>query len=325
MKTLTRRSFTTVATAGAAAISAKPLWAQTPQAAEDETRIVTDVYGEIEVPVNPQRIVVLDSPQLDACLAVGVKPVGAVTAFDGAEFPAYLGDATEGIEHIGTIAEPNLEKIIDLNPDLILGSNMRNQEIHANLVEIAPTIFSEEVSDDWRGNFQLFTDALNKSAEATEVLDTFDARLQDFQEKTEGEREGWLISVARFRPEEVRLYMEPSFVGTILSAAGLKRPESQTGPGPERDIFTVISPEQIQLADGTHIFTCAYGDIADTSAAEIVNSPLWGTLEAVRNDKVYWVEDEFWMVAVGILAANKIVDDLFTYLVDGEPGVAIPV
>lgn len=325
MVSITRRTFAGTVAAASAALATRSAFGQTPAATPGETRTVTDVYGEQQVPANPQRVVVLDGPQLDACLAVGVVPVGAVTAFDGADFPAYLGDLTEGIENIGTIGEPSLEKIINLNPDLILGSNMRNLEIHDTLLEIAPTVFSEDVSSDWRGNFHLFTDALNKSAEAAKVSDEFDARLENFKAETESERDGWLISVARFRPEEVRLYMDPSFVGTILTAAGLKRPESQTGPGPERDIFTVISPEQIQLADGTHIFTCAYGDVSETSAAEIVNSPLWGTLEAVRNDKVYWVDDEFWMVAVGFLAANKVVDDLFTYLVDGEPGVAIPV
>lgn len=299
--------------------------ASTPEASpETGTRIVTDVYGDVEVPANPQRVVVLDGPQLDACLAVGVKPVGAVTGFAGEPFPSYLGDATEGIENIGTISEPNLEQIIALEPDLILGSNLRNEEIHGTLTEIAPTVFSEAVSDDWRGNFSMWTDALNKSAEAEEVSAAYDARLEEFKTATDGDRQDWVISVVRFLADHVRLYNDTSFIGTILKDADLTRPESQTGPDPERGIFTVISPELIHLADGTHIFTCAYGEVTDSTASEYVNSPLWGTLEAVANDQVYWVDDDFWMVAIGYLAANKVVDDLFTYLVDGTPGEAIP-
>ncbi len=290
------------------------------------TRTITDVIGEVEVPANPQRVVVLDGPQLDACLAVGVKPVGAVTGFEGAAFPAYLGDMTEGIENVGTISEPNLEKIIALEPDLILGSNLRNEEIHHLLVEIAPTVFSEAVSDDWRGNFELFTNALNKQDEAKEISGAFDARLEEFRAATDGERGEWVISIVRFLADHVRLYNTTSFIGTILTAADLTLPESQQGPDPETgSIFTQISLEQIHLADGTHIFTCAYGDPKDTQAAEFASSTLWQSLQAVQDDRVYWVDDDFWMVAIGYLAANRVVDDLFTYLVDGEPGTGIPV
>lgn len=323
---ISRRTLAAAALIAAPALKAASTLAQsTPEASpESGTRMVTDVYGEVEVPTNPQRVVVLDGPQLDACLAVGVTPIGAVTGFAGADFPAYLGDLTEGIENVGTISEPNLEQIINLKPDLILGSKLRNEDIHDTLMEIAPTIFSDQVSDDWRGNFTIFTDALNKTSEAEEVSAAYDARLEEFQAATEGERDSWVISVVRFLADHVRLYNDTSFVGTILAGAGLTRPESQTGPDPDRGIFKIISQEQIHLADGTHIFTCAYGAVEDSTAGDFVKSPLWDSLEAVQNDKVYWVDDDFWMVAVGYRAANQVVDDLFTYLVDGEPGVAIP-
>lgn len=324
-RSFTRRTLAGSALAAAATLKSTSLLAQTPAADGAEFRTVTDVYGEVQVPVNPHRVVVLDGPQLDACLAVGVTPIGAVTGFDGAEFPAYLGDLTEGIENVGTISEPNLELIISLEPDLIIGSNLRNQDIHDTLSAIAPTVFSEAVSDDWRGNFTIFTDALNKSAEAEEASAAYDARLEEFRNATDGERPDWVISIVRFMADHVRLYNDTSFIGTILKDAELTRPESQTGPDPEVGIFSRVSLEQIREADGTHIFTCAYGDVQASMAADYVGSPLWQSLEAVQSDHVYWVDDDFWMVAIGYLAADKVVDDLFTYLVDGEPGVAIPV
>jgi iron complex transport system substrate-binding protein len=325
---LSRRTLAASALLAAPAVTSVSGYVQSTPAATPSggTRTITDVIGEVEVPANPTRVVVLDGPQLDACLAVGVKPVGAVTGFEGAAFPAYLGDMTEGIENVGTISEPNLEKIIALEPDLILGSNLRNEEIHHLLVEIAPTVFSEAVSDDWRGNFELFTNALGKSAEAEEISAAFDTRLEEFRAATESERSEWVISVVRFLADNVRLYNTTSFIGTILTAAELSLPETQQGPDPETgSIFTQISLEQIHLADGTHIFTCAYGDPKDTQAVEYANSTLWQSLQAVQDNQVYWVDDDFWMVAIGYLAANRVVDDLFTYLVDGAPGSDIPV
>lgn len=317
---ISRRSFAGIATA-MPLVALNKLAAQTP---ESGTRTVTDVYGEIEVPANPQRVVVLDGPQLDACLAVGVKPVGGVTAFEGAPFPSYLGDAADGIENIGTISEPNLEAIIALEPDLILSSNLRHADIHDTLSEIAPTVFSEAASDDWRGNFLMWTNALNKEAEAAKIAAAFDTRLEEFRTATETERKDWVISVVRFLSDTVRLYNDTSFIGTILKAADLTRPESQIATEPDT-VFTEISLEQVNLANGTHIFTCAYGEVKDSQAGDIVKTSAWESLDAVQNGQLYWVDDDFWMVAIGYLAADKVIDDLFAYLVDGDPGLDIPV
>ncbi|MGE3620506.1 MAG: hypothetical protein AB7L84_08590 [Acidimicrobiia bacterium] len=38
----------------------------------DGVRVVTDALGEVEVPLRPERIVVLDTGELDAAAAVGV-------------------------------------------------------------------------------------------------------------------------------------------------------------------------------------------------------------------------------------------------------------
>lgn len=78
--------------------------------------------GETEVPAQPQRVVVLDTPHLDTALSLGVTPVGSVQSSVDEGLPAYLGDRTEGIEIVGTIEEPDLEAVPALEPDLILSA-----------------------------------------------------------------------------------------------------------------------------------------------------------------------------------------------------------
>lgn len=94
-------------------------------------RSVTHAMGTTEIIGNPERVVVLDTGELDSVLALGVTPVGAVTADATGAFQSYLGDRTKGIEVVGTINEPNLEKIAALQPDLILSSKTRHEEIYA--------------------------------------------------------------------------------------------------------------------------------------------------------------------------------------------------
>jgi iron complex transport system substrate-binding protein len=288
-----------------------------------EMRIIQHTMGETAVSANPQRIVVLDGPMLDAALAVGVKPVGAVTAFADAPFPPYLGDATEGIENVGQISEPDLEKIVALKPDLILGTQFRHEEIYDQLSQIAPTVFSGIVGVSWKEDFLVYTDAMNKQAEAEQVIADYDARVAEFTTATEGERENWRISVVRFLADQTRIYFKTSFVGIVIEDLGLPRPEAQDKGEPE-ERFTEISRERIREADGTHIFACSYGEPSESQLAEYMSDPLWQTLDAVKEGKVYWVDDDYWMVGIGYIAANLVIDDLFAYLVEGAPGTPVP-
>ncbi|MBP1991948.1 ABC-type enterochelin transport system substrate-binding protein [Paenibacillus eucommiae] len=106
-------------------------------------RTMKDAYGDVEVPANPVRIVVLDIGALDNLLELGIKPVGAPSILSpGDPYPSYL-KGTDGIENIGSVNEPNLEVIDRLKPDLIIGNKDTHDGIHDQLKQIAPTVFVE--------------------------------------------------------------------------------------------------------------------------------------------------------------------------------------
>jgi iron complex transport system substrate-binding protein len=52
--------------------------ASAPSSAAEEVRTVEHAMGTAEVTGTPERVVVLDTGELDAVLALGVRPVGAV-------------------------------------------------------------------------------------------------------------------------------------------------------------------------------------------------------------------------------------------------------
>lgn len=284
-----------------------------------ETRTVTHAMGTTEVPANPQRVVVLDTGELDSALALGVKPVGAVSAFPDGELPSYLEGMTEGIEVVGTITEPNLEAILALNPDLILSSKVRHEEIYDELSAIAPTVFAETVGVVWKENFLLNAEALGKQADARALLEAYEARLEELRAALGDQPPA--VSVVRFLPGQVRIYLKDTFIGTILEDAGIPRPEAQ-----DVNDFAIYVEDQegIPQMDGDVIFFTTYGPADGTQMADYVNSPLWQQLSAVRNGRVHEVPDSYWMLGIGMLAANRVIDDLFFYLVDEAGSVAVP-
>ena len=278
---------------------------------DSATRTIEHAAGESQVPKNPERVVVLDTAELDSAMTLGVKPVGAVEAVEGMGFPGYLGD-TSGIEKVGTIEEPNLEKIATLNPDLILSSNLRHEQISDRLSEIAPTVFTETTGAPWRENFELHAKALGKQEKAEQVVSDFESRLEEFKNTVEKPRPE--VSIVRFIAGDTRIYQKDSFIGTVLEDAGLPRPEPQDK---EEFALTNVSQEAIPKMDGDIIFTTVYGEEEETAQAKITSSPLWQELDAVQNDRVYRVSDDIWMLGIGYTAAGEVLDDLFEYVPQG--------
>lgn len=280
----------------------------TPQqraAPQGDERIVTHAKGQTKIAGNPQRVVVLDTGELDAVLALGIKPVGTVLPDANKTLQPYLAEKAGNLEIVGTIGSPNLEKIAALKPDLILSSKVRDDQNYDALSKIAPTVFAESVGKTWKQNFLLDAEALGKKAEAQQILDTYQQRAADIG-KQAGDPAARKISMLRFIPGDIRLYSKGSFIGTILADAGFGRPDNQQTD----QTFTKISREQISQVDGDQLFYAAYGETAKQQLTDVVNSVQWTTLGVVKSGKAVEVHDDTWFLGLGPIAANLVLDDL---------------
>ncbi|WP_338552176.1 iron-siderophore ABC transporter substrate-binding protein [Paenibacillus sp. KS-LC4] len=287
-------------TASPAAASPESTSSAEPAAA---TRVVKDTYGDVEVPVNPARVVVLDIGALDNLLKMGIKPVGAPSILAaGDPYPAYL-EGTDGIENIGTVNEPNLEAIDALGPDLIIGNKDTHDAIHTQLAQIAPTVFVETLGVTWKENLQLHADAVNKQAEGAKLLEDYAQKINELKAKVEGKE----VSLFRPRQDKIQIYLEGTFAGGIMKEAGIVRPAAQTDEGFSKD----LTEEQIADLDGNVIL---WFDREKDAFAKLESSPLWKSLKGAQNNSVHPVNWEYWMSGLGIQAATKVADDINTYV-----------
>ena len=273
---------------------------------EGPTHAVQHAMGTSEVPLSPQRVVVLDTGELDSVLALGVKPVGAVRADEATGPQAYLSQQAQGIQEVGTIQAPNLEAITALKPDLILSNSVRHKDIYGQLSGIAPTVFAESVGKTWKENVRLAGTALGKSDQAERVLTDYQTKAKAVGKKFR-DPAGVEVSMVRFMANGARLYGQGSFIGTILADAGFARPQiARTDK-----TFVQISPEQLSSADGDLMFYAGYGK--DGEQAKLAGDPLWQRLGAVSRRNAYPVNDDLWYLGIGPLAANRVLDDLARY------------
>jgi iron complex transport system substrate-binding protein len=277
--------------------------ASTETAAADDTRTVTHFRGTTEVPADPQRVVVLDLGELDSAIALGVTPVGAVKAPVEEGLLSYLEDEAEDIELVGEIGEPDLEKIAALEPDLILGSDVRVEDFYDELSAIAPTVFTETVGVAWKDNLAVHAQALGREEEAEELMAAYQERAEEVGEKVDDDL---AVSIVRFVPGEIRLYAQDNFIGTVLEDAGIARPAAQD----VAEFSVTVSPEQIDKATGDVVFVGTYGDPAETDGPAVLGGPLWKRIPAVQAGEVHEVDDDIWFLGTGVGAAELVLDEL---------------
>ncbi|WP_239615594.1 iron-hydroxamate ABC transporter substrate-binding protein [Cohnella mopanensis] len=123
--------------------------------------------GPVDVPANPQRVVVLSSFAGNV-MALGVPLVGVD---DWSKINPKFEDRLKDVQ---SVTDESLEKIIELDPDLIIGlDNIKNID---KLKQIAPTVTFTYGKVDYLTQHLEIGKLLNKEKEAQAWVDDFKAR-----------------------------------------------------------------------------------------------------------------------------------------------------
>lgn len=267
---------------------------------EDFPRTVEHAMGSTEIPERPERVVVLDTGELDSVLSLGVTPVGAVTTAVSDGFLSYLAEDAADVEVVGTISEPNLEAIAAVEPDLILSNSVRHEDLYDQLSQIAPTVFAADLGDTWKENLRLDAEALGLEDEAAELIEAYEADAAALGEEL-GDPAGTTVSTIRFVQGDIRVYTAESFIGTVMADIGLDHLQLPAGEVPT---FATLSAEEITRADADVIVYSSYGPADDSGEAGVVAGPLWPLLTGVAQGRAHAVEDDVFYTGIGLRAAT---------------------
>ncbi|WP_199550753.1 ABC transporter substrate-binding protein [Streptomyces sp. N35] len=282
-----------------------------------DTRKITDANGKsVTVPAAPKKVVTLSEPTLDAALALGIEPIGATAGRGQKGVSTYLADKAAKAEVVASIAEPDLEKLATLQPDLILlDETTGSKRFLDKLGEIAPTVVTAKLNEDWKKAFSATADALNKKSDADRLLSGFDADVAKAKGEL-GENAGAVSSVVRWQNGAPSVVGKgKGHVGSTLSALGLTRPKDQQGESIGRS--EPVSLEKLDTIDGDWLFFGALGDKAagEKAYAEAEKVPNFTKLKAEKAGHVVVIEGSAWNSAGGFLAARTVLADVTEALV----------
>lgn len=245
----------------------------------EETIVYDSENGPIEVPANPERIIVLSTYAGDV-LKLGGNIVGADSwSMDNPNFAEGLANAEE-------VSDESLEKIIELEPDLIIGlSTIKNID---KLNEIAPTVTFTYGKVDYLQQHIEIGKLLNKEKEATEWVKDFEQRAKKLGEDIKAKiGEDATVSVIEDYEKQLYVFGDNWGRGTeiLYQAMGLKMPDKVKEMA-LTDGYYALSLEVLPEYAGDYmIFSRSSG--ADKSYVE---SDIYKNIPAVQNGQVFEVD-----------------------------------
>jgi iron complex transport system substrate-binding protein len=283
--------------------------------ASGRTKPFEHAMGTSEVPVSPRRVVALgDLLIFDPLVQLGVTPVGVI------ETQNTLNDA-EDVEKVGAQAEPNLEAIAALEPDLIVGESWHPGELYERLSRIAPTVFAPDyLGEDALDRHRFIADLVGRTDRFEELVAQYESRVEEIRGRL-GPISG-ALEVSPLNPyaeeDAVYVYREESFGGVkVLADLGIALSKGVRGLPGDGSVMPAVSFELIPKLDADVIFAL-YDPRSDESEREAFrSSPLLDRTFAARNDQVFEVNSDPWYAA-SVLALNLVLDDIERYLLERQ-------
>ena len=299
----------------AAVLIALFIFCGTAFASERPAVSITHKLGTVSVPVNPQRVVVMDFgtlDTLDALSATGAIAVTARLALPKSNLPAYLAKYKgDGYVDVGGLKEFNLETINAFKPELIIISG-RQQDYYMELSSIAPVFFVDNLAADYIATAHTNILALAAIFDAQEaVASTWDKISQSIarvREKAAAKNEKALVLLTN--DGKISAYGSGSRFGIIHDDLGVALADPKIKVGIHGQLVNyeyvaMVNPDIIFVVDRS----AAVGGKAD--GVRLLDNALVAKTSAAKNNRIVALDPDFWYLSGGGLRSlTKMVKDI---------------
>ncbi|WP_380053888.1 siderophore ABC transporter substrate-binding protein [Falsihalocynthiibacter sp. SS001] len=249
-----------------------------------QTVDVETATGQVAVPLAPETIVALDLAAVDDISALGLKVAGVPDITP----PAYLAEAFQGTETVGTLFEPDFEALAVMAPDLIVAGGRSQTQVEP-LSQIAPTIDMTISGDDLfsqaKSRVLAYGQIFDLEGKAETLLADLDAAVEGAKSAADGKGD---VLILLTNGGKVSAYGDDSRFGWLHTTLGL--PEAY----PELTAEThgeAVSFEFIAEVDPDWIFVvdrgAAIGQDGEAAAVTLDNPLVAGTKAGTAGQIVY--------------------------------------
>lgn len=273
-----------------------------------DTITIKHELDETKVVKNPQKVVVFDFGILDSLDKLGVE----VTGLPQVTIPSYLSKYEDKkYENVGSLKEPDFEKIAGIGPDLIIIS-ARQMEMYDEFAEIAPTVYmpldTGNYMDSFTENMNTLGKIFDKEKEVEAELASIDERIATLQEKVAETEGNALVILAN--EGNISAYGPGSRFGVIHDVFGL-------APADEKiEVSTHgqnVSPEYISETNPDYLFVVDRGAVVggQSSAETIVETVLVKNTKAYKDGHIVYLNADYWYLSGGgLISVSEMINQI---------------
>lgn len=273
-----------------------------------ETITIQHGLGETEVPKSPEKVVVFDFGMLDTLDYLNIPVVGVPQV----NIPNYLDKYTsDDYENIGSLKEPDFEKIANIDPDLIIISG-RQSELYDELSKLGPVVYLDvdytHYYESVKENVKIIGDIFEKETEIEQALEEIDELIAQIKEKVESFDKNSLIILAN--DDKISAYGENSRFGIIHDVFGIEPVDSDIeasthGMNVSFEYVMEKDPDILYVVDRS----AAMGE--EPAAKNIVENELMKSTKAMQNDDIYYLDADVWYLSGGgIISMQKMIEEI---------------
>ncbi|MHC5309552.1 siderophore ABC transporter substrate-binding protein [Myroides sp. LJL116] len=264
---------------------------------------VSHLSGETKVKEDPKNAVVLNYGALDTFDELDIP----VKGLPKTNLPSYLQEYSKdaSIVDVGGIKDPNLEKVNELDPEIIIISG-RQAPLYDELSQIAPTINLEidpaNYMESFKANQRIIGELYGKQDQVEKELEDIDKRIAHINELTkDSDKTALMVLVNEGR---FSVYGQGSRFGIIHDVFGLKPADTNIQAASHGQ---AISNEFIKEVNPDYLFVIDRGAAvkrAKMTKEEFANELIKQT-NAYKNDKIIFLDAEVWYLSGGGLKSIK--------------------
>lgn len=268
---------------------------------------IQDENGTFTLPSEPKRIVVLELSFVDALVAVGLSPIGIADDNDPNNLLPEVKAKLKPWTSLGMRSQPSMERIAELQPDLIIADFQRHAAAYDNLSRIAPTLLLKSRGESYLDSLasaEKIGIIVNKNAEMQARLSEHKVIMASYRKVFEKMTSVGSVQFAIVSARGMWLHGPDSYAGGVLNALGLASPIPDDGNMP----YLANSLELLLKVNPNWLLIGSYGN--HTVLDDWRTNPLFQLLTAEKKNQLIKVSPELWSLNRGILAAEGIAKDL---------------
>lgn len=278
---------------------------QVPEA-EKATITVSHDLGITKAPINPQKVVVFDYGTLDTLDALGIPVVGVAKS----NLPAFLDKyKDEAVADVGSLFEPDFEKINSLKPDVIFIMGRQSKHYEA-LSEIAPVVYMNVGESNYLGdvkrNATLLGEIFSKQTEAEKAISDLEARAKTISETALSTEKKALVLMAN--EGEMSVYGSNSRFGLIFQSLGFTSADQAVE---EATHGMKVGYEYLAEKNPEFLFVVDRGVVTGgkASAEQVLGNELVKQTAASKNQRIISLDAGVWYIAFGGVQGTGIMMD----------------